>query len=146
MDFHCSATIGTSSEWPLQPGIHNTNGQCYEFRVIEVIPSSFRLARNNGKSVVDTPNSYTKPKNVVNLNLEQLTIIVSSYFLLVGTRSIKKLKQSWLVRILRHAIFIRDRYLNSSPDMKFYVMIKKILQRMDGLSQRSYIYSGLHIA
>ena len=36
--------------------IHNTDQQCYEFWVNDVIPSSICVAQNDEKSVIDTPN------------------------------------------------------------------------------------------
>ena len=55
--FLCSVLLRMSSEWCLALRIHNTDQQCYEFWVLEVIPSSFRVARNVRKSVIGIPNS-----------------------------------------------------------------------------------------
>ena len=57
-----SVLLGMSSEWCLALRIHNTDQQCYEFWVLEVIPSSFRVARNVRKSVNGIPR-YKKIAN-----------------------------------------------------------------------------------
>ena len=73
--FHCSVTIGMSSERPLYPGIHNTDHQCCEFWVIVVIQSSFRLSQNDEKLSNTSPigrygysgsknSSQTQPGNI----------------------------------------------------------------------------------
>ena len=57
--FLCSVLLRMSSEWCLALRIHNTDQQCYEFWVLEVIPSSFQVARNERKSVIGIPNVHT---------------------------------------------------------------------------------------
>ena len=56
--FLCSVLLRMSSEWCLALRIHNTDQQCYEFWVLEVIPSSFRVAQNERKSVIGIPNQH----------------------------------------------------------------------------------------
>ena len=56
------------SEWrkwkPLSARIHNIVDQCYQFWVINIISSSFRVARNKQKFVVEIPKPNPAGRNI----------------------------------------------------------------------------------
>ena len=102
--FHPSVLHGMISEWYHEPKhepiIHNTVecwyliavDQCQEFWVNDIIRSSFPVAWNDEKSVVDTPSKYF---DVIHISIWQIIIMISIKCHVILINWLWNISQGW---------------------------------------------------